>query len=145
MSTTAPAPTDPVTAATATTAATVQVFLDAVEAGAIPTCDVWSADAAVDATVPNWRFTIRGPDAIRAEYGRWFTHPGRFEELRRLPVAGGEVVEYLLTWTEGGVPHAVHHVHVLAVGDGRITADTVMCGGRWSAALLAEMEAAGRG
>jgi len=49
------------------------------------------------------------------------------------------------TWTEGGVPHAVHHVHVLAVGDGRITADTVMCGGRWSAALLAEMEAAGRG
>ena len=124
---------------TPTTDSTVQGFLDAVEAGDIGGCRVWADDAVVDATVPNWRFTITGADAIRAEYGRWFAHPGRFEELRRLPVADGEVVEYLLTWTEGGVPHAAHHVHVLTVRDGAIVADTVMCGGRWSAALLAEM------
>jgi len=31
---------------------------------------------------------------------------------------------------------------VLAVRDNRIVADTVFCGGRWPASLLAEMEAA---
>jgi hypothetical protein len=136
--------TEPRTAADSAVATAVERFLDAVEAGAMATCQAWTDDAVVDATVPNWRFTIRGPDAIRHEYGRWFAHPGRFEELRRLPLPDGEVVEYLLTWTEGGVPHAAHHLHVLAVRDGAIAADTVMCGGRWPAALLADMAAAER-
>ncbi|HEY6275339.1 MAG TPA: hypothetical protein VIX86_03325, partial [Streptosporangiaceae bacterium] len=92
----------------------------------------------------NWRLRAVGPDPIRAEYGRWFADPGRFEELRRHPLDGGtgEVVEYTLSWSENGVPHAVHHMHLLSVADGQIVADTVFCGGRWPAALLAEMEAA---
>ena len=86
----------------------------------------------------------RGADAIRAEYARWFADPGHFDELRRYPVDGGagEVVEYTLSWSENGVPHAAHHMHLLTVRDDRIVADTVFCGGRWPAALLAEMEAA---
>jgi hypothetical protein len=51
-------------------------------------------------------------------------------------------VEYTLSWTENGVPHAGHHVHLLTVRNDQIVADTVFCGGRWPAALLAEMEAA---
>ena len=54
----------------------------------------------------------------------------------------GEVVEYVLTWTEQGAPHAAHHVHILTIRHGLIVADTVLCGGRWPAELLAEMEAA---
>src|SRR5580692_5793624 len=83
--------------------------------------------------------------SIRAEYARWFADPGRFDELHRYTVDGGqgEVVEYTLSWAENGVPHAGHHVHLLTVRDDRIVADTVFCGGRWPAALLAEMEAAG--
>ena len=42
-------------------------------------------------------------------------------------------------------PHAGHHLHVLTVRDDRIVSDMVFCGGRWPAALLAEMEAAGAG
>jgi len=106
-------------------------------------CDAWSADAVLDATVPNWRFRVVGASAIRGEYAGWFADPGRFEQLHRWPTSDGEVVEYTLTWTEHGVPHAAHHVHLLTVRDDRIVADTVVCGGRWSAALLAEMEAAG--
>jgi hypothetical protein len=53
-----------------------------------------------------------------------------------------EIVEYTLSWTENGVPHAAHHMHLLTVRDDQIVADTVMCGGRWPASLLAEMEAA---
>lgn len=125
-------------------ARTVDAFLDAVEHGTISSCSVWSADALLDATTPGWRFQMRGPAAIRAEYAHWFADPGRFEELRRIEIPGGEVVEYLLTWTENGVPHAAHHLHVLEVSDGRIDVDTVMCGGRWPASLLADMQTSQR-
>ena len=79
--------------------------------------------------------------ALKAEYAHWFGDSGRFEELRRIPIPDGEVVDYLLTWVEGGVPHAAHHMHVLDVSGGRIVRDTVLCGGRWPASLLAEMQA----
>ncbi len=123
----------------------IEKFLQAIETAAIPGCDAWSGDAMLDATVPNWRLHAAGADAIRAEYAKWFADPGHFGELRRYPVEGGpsEVIEYTLSWMENGVPHAAHHLHVLTVRDDRIVADMVFCGGRWPAALLAEMEAAG--
>ena len=123
----------------------VDEFLNAIETATIPDCGAWSADATLDATVPNWRLHASGAEAIRAEYARWFADPGRFDELRRHPLGGGEgeVIEYTLSWTENGVPHAAHHMHLLTVADGSIVADMVMCGGRWPAGLLADMEAAG--
>lgn len=120
----------------------VDAFLMAVERGAMASCSVWSPAAVLDATTPNWRSRKQGPTAIRAEYSRWFADPGQFDELRRVPFEGGEVVNYLLTWVENGVPHAAHHTHVLDVEGDRITRDTVLCGGRWPASLLAEMQAA---
>jgi hypothetical protein len=122
----------------------VDRFLAAAESGSIPGCDAWSDDAVLDATVPQWRFRRQGVGSIRAEYAHWFADPGHFEQLRRLPVPGGEVVEYVLAWEEDGVPHAAHHMHVLEVRDDTIVRDTVLCGGRWPAGLLAEMEAAAR-
>ena len=113
----------------------IDKFLHAIETANIEGCDAWSADATLDATVPNWRLHADGADAIRAEYARWFADPARFDELRRYPVEGGtaEVVEYTLSWTENGVPHAGHHLHVLTVRDDRIVSDMVFCGGRWPA------------
>ncbi len=127
----------------ASPAPAVDAFLAAVLAGRMDECGAYADDIVLDATVPNWRFTVRGADAVRAQYAGWFADPGRFESLRRLPHPGGEVVEYTLTWDEHGVHHAAHHMHLLEVVDGLIVADTVLCGGRWSASLLAEMEAAG--
>jgi hypothetical protein len=103
-------------------------------------------DAELDATVPNWRFSMKGADAIGAEFARSFAHPGRLEESDRRAIADGVVITYLLTWEQDGVPHAAHHCHVLTIDPtidgGRIVADKMWCGGRWPAALLAEMEAA---
>ncbi len=121
----------------------IERFLTAIQTATIQACDAWSADATLDATVPNWRLHACGPDAIRAEYACGFAEPGQFGELRRCRLDGdGEVVEYTLSWTENGVPHAAHHMHRLTVRDDQIVADTVFCGGRWPASLLAEMEAA---
>jgi hypothetical protein len=138
MSTAPATPSAPASAGTGP----VDRFLAAVTGATIGACDAWADDVVLDATVPGWRLAARGPDAVRDEYGRWFAHPGRMEELRRIPHAGGEVVAYLLAWEQDGVPHAAHYAHVLDVVDGRIVADTVWCGGRWPASLLAEMEAA---
>jgi hypothetical protein len=51
-------------------------------------------------------------------------------------------VDKFLQAIENGVPHAAHHMHLLTVRDDRIVHDTVLCGGRWPAKLLTEMEAA---
>ena len=133
--------------ATATTgvanARAVDRLLEAVTAGHGVPADLFTPDAVLDATVPGWRFTVRGADAVARQYSGWFAAEAAFEELERLPVAGGEVVTYLLTWVERGVPHAAHHCHVLRmVAGGRIAADRFFCGGRWDAGLLAEMAAA---
>lgn len=121
---------------------TIDSFLAAIAGGRGIPAELYAPEATLDATVPNWRFAVRGPAAITAEYNRWFAAPSRFEELTRAALPGGEVVRYLLSWTESGVPHAGHHCHILSLADdGRITSDVVFCGGRWPASLLAEMAA----
>jgi len=120
----------------------VDRFIDALRAADIAGADCWTEDVELDATVPNWHMELHGVAALRAEYQRWFAHVGRTEMLRRWPIPTGSVVEYWLSWEEDGVPHAAHHVHILEVMADRIARDTVMCGGRWPASLLAEIAAA---
>lgn len=123
-------------------ARTVDRFLEAIASGdGVPT-ELFAADAVLDATVPGWRFPLRGAGRLCDQYDGWFRHPAAFEELERLTVDGGEVVTYLLTWLVRGVPHAAHHIHVLRFdASGRIAADRFFCGGQWDAALLATMAA----
>lgn len=131
------------TTATTTSTTTVDRLLDAIAAGAGVPADLLAPTATLDATVPGWRFTVRGAEAVARQYSGWFADQATYEELERLPVEDGEVVTYLLTWTEKGVPHAAHHCHRLRLdGEGRIAADRFFCGGRWDAALLADMAAA---
>jgi ketosteroid isomerase-like protein len=122
----------------------VSRFTASIESAGVATTDLFCEDVLLDATVPHWRFQVRGSEAVGAELGRWYAAPGQFEDLRRTPLTDGELVEFTLAWEEEGVPHASHQAHVLTVRDGRIAADRVWCGGRWPAALLAEMEEAQR-
>jgi hypothetical protein len=117
-------------------------FLDTVR-GEHDGPSAWAEGAVLDAVVPGWRFSVSGDEGIRRQLRAWFQDAGTFEELRRLPIATGEVVELTVTWVEQGVPHAARQVHVLELDpEGRIVHDNMWCGGRWSATLLAEMEAA---
>jgi len=124
----------------------VDRFLAAVTAATIPQADVWCADATLDATVPNWRRRVRGAGEIRRVFAAWYADPGAFEEIERTPVGpGGELVQFLLTWTEHGVPHAAHQAHVIRLSGDRISDHVVYCGGRWPAGLLARMAEMGDG
>jgi hypothetical protein len=104
---------------------------------------IWADDARLDAVVPGWRLSVEGRDAIDRQLRKWFRDPGEVEEVRRQPTSSGEIVEVTITWVEAGIPHAARQVHVLDFDeDDRIVVDHMWCGGRWSASLLAEMEAA---
>jgi hypothetical protein len=122
----------------------VDALLHGIEAGSVPT-GVFADDVVLDATVPNWRFTAHGFHAVTRELSGWFADAGRFEDLRRVSIPGGELVEFTLTWLERGVVHTCHQAHILTVRDGLIAGDTAFCGGRWPAPLVAEMAAAGLG
>lgn len=125
---------------------TVRAFLTAVAAGRGRDLQtLYAEDATADCTVPNWRFTVNGNAAIGEQYARWYSDPAEFSELSVRATPTGVVLTYLTSWEEHGVPHAAHHCHVLDLDDGSIVRDTVFCGGRWSAALLATMEEAARG
>jgi hypothetical protein len=123
-----------------TTGTAIDRFLAGVEAGSIPS-DVFSDDAVLDATVPNWRFSVQGGQAVRGQLAEWYADPGRFESLRRTPISGGELVEFTLNWMEDGAHYTCHQAHILALADDRVTRDTAFCGGRWSEALVADMRA----
>jgi hypothetical protein len=120
----------------------VDELLHAIESADVAGCDAFADDATLDATVPNWRMHRSGGDAVRSLLAGWYEHPGHFERVERTPLPDGELVEYELSWQEDGVPHAVHQLHRLRTADGRIVADTIFCGGRWPAPLMAEMQAA---
>jgi ketosteroid isomerase-like protein len=117
-------------------------YLEHIEAGTMQRCPSLSPDVELDATVPNWRFTVRGEAAVRDELSRWYASSGSFEELTRTPIPTGQLVEFTLRWEETGIPHAAHQAHIITVSDGQITRDQAWCGGRWPASLLAEMAAA---
>jgi hypothetical protein len=120
-------------------------LLAAIEQGEMGTCEAFATDAVLDATVPNWRFSLVGADAVRQELSRWYATAGTFEELSRTPLSDGELVTFTLRWEEDGVPHAAHQSHRLTLSGKEITTDQVWCGGRWPAGLLAEMAAASGG
>ena len=124
------------------TADPVGAFLAELSEGTGMTTAAWAEDATLDATVPHWRFECDGAEAVAAELSAWYSAPTTIESVVRRPVPGGEAVELDLSWVEDGVPHAAHQIHLFTVDGARISRDTVFCGGRWPAALLAEMEAA---
>jgi hypothetical protein len=119
----------------------IDALLAGIEPGAIP-AGVFGDDVVLDATVPNWRYTTRGCPAVGEVLSHWYADPGTFENLRRTPIAEGELVEFTLTSEENGIAHMGHQAHILRLRDGHVASDTAFCWRRWPAPLIAEMAAA---
>jgi len=116
-------------------------LLAAASAGTGVPQDLYADAAVLDATVPMWRFEAHGAEAVAAQLSQWFDAPGRLTEVEREPLPAGEVVRFTVEWVVSGEPWAAHQVHVVAIEAGHITRQQAWCGGRWPAAVLAEIEA----
>jgi hypothetical protein len=127
--------------ALATNADPISTFLGAVAVGTGVPSDIYAPQAVLDATVPHWRFESHGPEAIAQQLSGWYADPGKLFDLSRTELPTGEVVRFTLAWTENGNPMSAHQVHVFTVSGRQITQQDAWCGGRWDAALMAEIEA----
>lgn len=125
---------------TTATLAVVDRFLAAVETGRLSS-DLYAPDALLDATVPGWRFQVRGPDAIVEEYRGWFTGPCRLHTIERQALPDGALIRYVQSDLDPG-DITTHHLHLLTIVEDQITRDVVFCGGRWGPDLVAKMGAA---
>ncbi len=123
-----------------TKSSAIDRLIAGIEAGSIPH-DVFADDVVLDATVPNWRFDVRGRGAVQDQLAKWFADPGRFQAIQRTPLPDGELVEFTLVWTEGGIEHTCHQAHIIRTRGNSVSTDTMFCGGRWPADLLSQMEA----
>jgi len=122
-------------------AAAVAQFLSAIEVGAGIPAALYARDAVLDATVPMWRFEKHGPAAVSQELSRWFNLPGQLTEVSQAQLPTGAVVAFTEECVEPAGPWIVRQVHVLTTdADGRIAKHEAWCGGRWPAALQAEMQ-----
>lgn len=117
-------------------------LLGAIEVGHGGDADVFTADAEWDATVPDWRYRVRGGRAVRAKFAEWFGEPSHVDRARRFRAGAVEIVELDLRTIENGVPVWAHQVHLFELRDGLIARDVVFCGGSWTAERMAEMAAA---
>lgn len=120
----------------------VAAFLDQLADGGVLDTAIFDDGVVLDSTVPNWRFELVGTDPVCQQLGAWFAIPGEYEWVRRQATPTGELVEFFFCWEENDMPYAAHQLHLLDIEHGRIWRDTMFCGGRWPAPLLAEMESA---
>jgi len=120
----------------------IDAFLEAIETGTAPPLELFAEDVLLDATVPNWRFRLVGAARVAGQFETWFRFPAHFDVVERTPLPGGELIRFELSWIENGNPYACHQTHRVTVDGDRIASVTLFCGGKWPAALLAEMEEA---
>lgn len=117
-------------------------LLDAVAAGnGVPT-DLYTRTAVLDATVPMWRFEVHGAAAVTAELSRWYDAPGELTDVIRSPLPNGELVRFTCEWVGADGPCITHQVHILTITGVQIRRHETWSGGRWGAALQADIEAA---
>lgn len=120
---------------------TVTRFLDAVTAGTGVPAGLYAPGAVLDATVPMWRLEQHGPDRIAAQLSRWYGTPATLTELVRSPLPDGEAVRFTQECDTPAGPWIAHQSHFLTVEDGLVVRHEAWCGGRWEAALQADIEA----
>jgi hypothetical protein len=122
----------------------VSRLLDAVVAGTGVPSALFAPGAALDATIPGFRFAQHEPGPVAGQLSSWFADPGSFAHLLRTPLPGGgaELVRFLLTWLEHDQVWSAHQVHVIEHDGRQITRVQMWCGGRWDSARQKEIAAA---
>jgi len=101
---------------------------------------LYAEDAIFDANVPDWRFQIKGAQAIAAKFQEpdWFP-AGAVGVVERTTATDSCIVfELCSTFEQQGGTWLSRNAHILALAaDGKITRHTMYCTGDWSPETIA--------
>ena len=104
--------------------------------------EIYAPDALLDVTFPQWRFQVRGTDAITGQFREWYP-AGAPKEFRweERPTAWGAVVEAeeIRTDAEGGLYS--RWINVFVTDGDRITNHVLYCSGMWDEEAVAHQKA----
>ena len=102
--------------------------------------DLYRPDALIDVSVPQWRFQLRGRDAVRELFRTDLAlvrDSGRVSGWRETPTADGLVVEWEVRFVAEGEERLFREVHVFRTDGVAITEHADYCTGIWDAATIA--------
>jgi hypothetical protein len=93
-----------------------------------------------DATVPGWRFRLRGTDQIVSQLYHWWPTPAELPSYRVTPTAEGVVLEFERPWLEHGERCGCRQVHVLVLDGERLRELRITCAGKLDEQTLHDIE-----
>ena len=103
--------------------------------------DLYRPDALLDANVPQWRFQLRGRDAIRQalleEAAEHLRGCGRVSGWRVTRTGDGTVVELEVRFPEEAEERLWREVHLFHTDGEAITEHVIYCTGVWDADTIA--------
>jgi hypothetical protein len=93
-----------------------------------------------DATVPGWRFLLRGPESIVRQLHHWWPTPAELPFSRVTPTTEGAVVEFERRWLGDGGLRGCRQVHILVLDGERVREMRVTCAGEWDEETLRDVD-----
>ena len=102
--------------------------------------DMYRPDALVDINVPQWRYQLQGPDAIRELLREALDQTGgegRVTAWRATPTDDGLAVEMEVRFPHDGEEQQWREVHLFHTDGASIVEHVCYCTGIWDAATIA--------
>jgi hypothetical protein len=93
-----------------------------------------------DASVPGWRFRLRGPEQIVSQLYHWWPTPGELPASRITPTAEGVVLEFERHWFEDGERCGGRQVHVLVLDGESLRELRITCAGKLDEQTLRDID-----
>jgi uncharacterized protein (TIGR02246 family) len=98
--------------------------------------EVYAADAVFDVNLPEWRFSLVGPDRIAGQLDAWHLEAPNVVEWSERPTDWGAIVELAL-WEGPGHELYSRSTHAFDVVGDRIVRHVMYCTGDWDPATVA--------
>jgi hypothetical protein len=95
-----------------------------------------TAETIFDATVPGWRFVLRGAEPIVGQLHHWWPTPAELPSHQVTPTPDGAVVEFERRWHDDGELRGCRQVHVLVLDGQRVRELRITCAGEWDEQTL---------
>ena len=101
---------------------------------------LYTDGALFDINVPEWRYQLQGHEHIRQQLDEWHPQSPELVDWQQRHTPWGAVVELAL-WERDNHELYSRSIHLLDIGDDRITRHVMYCTGNWTKETLRQATA----